>query len=1076
MKLLRGLAALALIAAILAGLPWLLLRYGHWPIRTMPTVEWIKSLKDTYVSDSGIVDVLTVAAWAVWAIWSWSILAELAAAIRGIQPPQIHFAGPLQTAAHGLVATLVLSVSLNHGTPNADAVTAAGVVRQPVATQTVKTSSLAAAAGRTGLTGPSVRTIAARRDVPAIVTVDEGDNAWSIAEAYLGDGMRWRELWNLNHQRIQADGQTWTDQELLEPGWQLHMPPTDITPTNGTVGTARTITYTVVPGDNLSKIADDALGDETRYPEIFRLSQPTTQPDGRHLTNPDLILPGWKLTIPTNPAATPTPTPTLTATPTAEPPTAPTAPPTTAVALPPPTMPTTTTIAPPTIAPASPAVPETTAATTTTTAAAPTSPPALRPSQREPSAELKLAVAGSVALATALAIRVAFWRRKRMARGGQYVRQIETRANDMRTIVRAGDVPLVRWAGQEIAQLIERLDRRQLTGGPLAVELSTEAGIEILWETPQQPAPESWKIRDGGTAWQLSYNPDNEIPEDRLTSGIPGLVTVGTRQGRHLLLDLEAFGTTSVTGPPHLVDAFLTSVALELATSEDLSDTYTRLVGIDLPGGPHHRTKTVTASEAITHLTGWRTTALAAMARDGLTDTFLARAGDDSPIETYAVVATGDAFTHEQITNLAPARSGVALIIGRATTHATCTITIHPDGTARVEPLGITIVAAGVDRDAAEAIDAVFNELRNLAATTDASPPTEALDDETADTDDPPELKPASQDNTSVRSWPYPLAESDVSDPVPPPNRDETNESRVLPDILTSPAGHDDSDGYRPTSDVRDDDDPAAGCDDEVGSEETGQLPLDGICDNEQPPTVESILVRVLGVPSVRERPELNRKEILITAYLALGNPRSSTSIRDAGWNGDPVEIKTFRNVIASLRNRLGMFSDGQLVLDNAVRNKQQLQLDPRVSTDLALLRTAVQEARTASTSEATLLLAAAFRHVDGVPFDGNGYDWAHTEQHVSEANTLIETAAVQLATLLAEDSQIDQAREVIRRALRSLQATESLYLCRMRIEHNAHNPTGIAKAFKDLTEALADYSLDPSTQARELARSLGIR
>ncbi len=57
-------------------------------------------------------------------------------------------------------------------------------------------------------------------------------------------------------------------------------------------------TYTVKRGDTLSEIALDELGDGHAYPRIFKASKTTVQPDGRKLTDPDLIIPGWKLTIP----------------------------------------------------------------------------------------------------------------------------------------------------------------------------------------------------------------------------------------------------------------------------------------------------------------------------------------------------------------------------------------------------------------------------------------------------------------------------------------------------------------------------------------------------------------------------------------------------------------------------------------------------------------------------------------------------------------------------------------------------------------------------------------------------------
>lgn len=49
--------------------------------------------------------------------------------------------------------------------------------------------------------------------------------------------------------------------------------------------------YTVRPGDSLSKIARDLLGDADRYPEIFEANRPM-------LSDPDKIYPGQTLRIP----------------------------------------------------------------------------------------------------------------------------------------------------------------------------------------------------------------------------------------------------------------------------------------------------------------------------------------------------------------------------------------------------------------------------------------------------------------------------------------------------------------------------------------------------------------------------------------------------------------------------------------------------------------------------------------------------------------------------------------------------------------------------------------------------------
>ncbi|MEU1969664.1 LysM peptidoglycan-binding domain-containing protein [Micromonospora sediminicola] len=102
------------------------------------------------------------------------------------------------------------------------------------------------------------------------------------------------------------------------------------------------VAYTVTRGDTLSAIAQRCLGDNDLWPEIWRLNKGRSWPhvSGRTaFTNPDLIFPGWVLTMPPNaqppatapPTSPPTPQPPRPSTisPTAE---APTPTPTTAPA------------------------------------------------------------------------------------------------------------------------------------------------------------------------------------------------------------------------------------------------------------------------------------------------------------------------------------------------------------------------------------------------------------------------------------------------------------------------------------------------------------------------------------------------------------------------------------------------------------------------------------------------------------------------------------------------------------------------------------------------------------------------
>ncbi|GAA2467448.1 BTAD domain-containing putative transcriptional regulator [Streptomyces mauvecolor] len=69
-------------------------------------------------------------------------------------------------------------------------------------------------------------------------------------------------------------------------------------------------TYTVKPGDTLWDIAAQHLGDPLQWPKIYQLSCMIRQSDGSLLSDPDLILPGWRLHLPAaNPPATQAPAP-----------------------------------------------------------------------------------------------------------------------------------------------------------------------------------------------------------------------------------------------------------------------------------------------------------------------------------------------------------------------------------------------------------------------------------------------------------------------------------------------------------------------------------------------------------------------------------------------------------------------------------------------------------------------------------------------------------------------------------------------------------------------------------------------
>lgn len=1058
----RGLASLTVLAALLVGVPGLLVRWGQWPITGAPSADWWSQLTDTVVSDSTVFAVLTVAAWTVWAIFAASVLVELVAGLRGRQAPHLVFAGPLQRSARALVVAVLMTLSFHQQTPAfAATATTPGLPRPGTAPTAVV---IVEPASPTWSNAPSTPfTVELPRPDPApppagqverdgrVVTVERNDSAWRLAEVHLGDGMRWRELWDLNRGVPQPDGRAWTDPQVIVPGWQLRLPASvqpavDAAPAPQHDG--QTV-YVVVPGDTLSRIARDHLGDPARYTEIFDTNRDREQPDGRRLTNPNLILPGWHLYLPpatTAPAETAGPT---LPTETAEPPAAAPTPTLDDSAEPPVTTP--APVPAPTATPTPAHVPPRALPSTRV----PAPPPPVAPEsvdERGSSSPVPVlaGVSGAVVLATGLALRIRTLRRRRATRGARHTRLPTSPTVD--AIAAAADVPLVRWAGQHLARLVGDLDRRQLTASPVAVELSEDAGIEVLWDDPQHaPAPDGWSVTDGGWAWRLAYDPEAPVPADELPAAIPALVTVGVRDGRELMVDLEAFGVLTVTGPDERVDALVRSLAVELVTGNDLSDAYLSTVDVDTGLGDHVDRLTVTDLDTATqHADSARRSICDVLDHAGIDDTFRARAGDTTPIEATVVIARTTGRDVPVRLAAVPPRCGVAVVLATDTPPTTGAHLLLDDaGLARLEPLGIVFTAAGMPRDTAQQLEETLTSLSHLP-------------------DGEPEIPP-----------PVPLRLAGGSSNGHHPNGHVPSQ----PDRSVA-LDHSLGNGHRPH--------PAEIADDQAPAGTGADSPATG---GDQPPVARSddarlfhlepdpagvataaspMVVRVLGVPSIPERPELGRRELILAVLLACrGGTLAATAAQDALWGGKPVEAKTVWNFVAATRRALGEFDDGVPVMPSADRTRQTLRLDPRVTTDLALFAQRVTQASESSTSEAIALLRDALGMVDGPPFDGAGYDWAHRDQDVSHASRLVEQAVEALVDLAIEAGQVDAARDAITRGLRGLPGNEELYRCRMRVEHHAGNHAGIVSAYSELTVYLADLDADASPATTGLFNEL---
>jgi hypothetical protein len=245
---LRGLLAGLLMTAIVVGVPAALLVVIGNPL---PQISGASLLSGRQSSEF-VIKVLACVAWLAWSQVAACLLVELVAGVRGTGMPwRVPFAvAAQQDFARRLVTAVLLLATASHGLQSAVAPSA--VASRPAAT-----------AGQFGGTvqygpggvvqhqGTAAATRAEQRTTPAadprangaaglgaagrqahgtrayIVMPPQGmhhDSLWGIAERYLGSGIRYKEIYELNKGRLQPDGERLTLESLIYPGWTLVLP------------------------------------------------------------------------------------------------------------------------------------------------------------------------------------------------------------------------------------------------------------------------------------------------------------------------------------------------------------------------------------------------------------------------------------------------------------------------------------------------------------------------------------------------------------------------------------------------------------------------------------------------------------------------------------------------------------------------------------------------------------------------------------------------------------------------------------------------------------------------------------
>ncbi|MEV8038521.1 LysM peptidoglycan-binding domain-containing protein [Streptomyces sp. NPDC086182] len=291
----RSLLLLAVLVATVVGPPAVLLLFGHQPT-SLPGADALTQPDDGTL----FFTVLTCIGWIAWACFTFSVLVESVAVLRRRAAPRLPGLSGMQSLASFLVGGIVLLAPA--------AATAAAVPNVAVA-QHVDASSThtmtKAVSPTPGRTAPITHTVTSPTESP-----------WALAETYLGSGQRWKDIAALNPDIPGlASGDSYLPRgAVITLPAEAALPVPDSAVSTGLSEAAAAGPHTqlaesvdqsgarehrVVPGDTLWGIAEEELGDGSRYTALFEATHGKAQPHGLpRVSDADLILPGQEITVP----------------------------------------------------------------------------------------------------------------------------------------------------------------------------------------------------------------------------------------------------------------------------------------------------------------------------------------------------------------------------------------------------------------------------------------------------------------------------------------------------------------------------------------------------------------------------------------------------------------------------------------------------------------------------------------------------------------------------------------------------------------------------------------------------------
>jgi LysM repeat protein len=277
-RLARGLGSLAVLLLSIVGAPLALVLLGGNPLPHELTWNAVRDALFAPVDGVVLVGLITIIGWLAWLAFTLSVISELVAMVSR-QRIQIRLPGldAPQRFAAGLLISVITMISVPQ------AVQAERYPDPPIVATSTPPEPFALImepAEEPRPQTPSAPRARRTDDDDHRHVVQAGDDLWSLAERYYGDGRDWRKIAAANPTVLTGGP------DRLQIGWRLKIPDLE---DDSARPSQRMIT--VRRGDTLSSIAERELGDASHWTEIFRANR-------AQLSDPDELAVGTQLALP----------------------------------------------------------------------------------------------------------------------------------------------------------------------------------------------------------------------------------------------------------------------------------------------------------------------------------------------------------------------------------------------------------------------------------------------------------------------------------------------------------------------------------------------------------------------------------------------------------------------------------------------------------------------------------------------------------------------------------------------------------------------------------------------------------